>query len=281
MWMPMMKKMTVGSPIVALLLLSVQWFARTWFWASLLVLWGTLAQVARADVAPFDWSENFANFGKTGNTSCGVCAAAVAINSFIFLENQYPEIYGNNLTPNVGGTKPSQTDPIDRGTFAAYFYGLYGPLDGAYLGYIDAKMAWINGDPANNLMGHAPGSTLFDSYQNPTIQDLASENGEDVEIFVNGGSLGYHALTLTGVSCTGANYTNCSISYQNPNFPTINVGNVGVSNVGGSLQLNAGFGDLGNIVDAFSESPVPEPNSLILLGTAIAGLAWRMRRKTS
>ena len=153
--------------------------------------------------------------------------------------------------------------------------------DRAYLGYIDAKMAWINGDPANNLMGHAPGSTLFDSYQNPTIQDLASENGEDVEIFVNGGSLGYHALTLTGVSCTGANYTNCSISYQNPNFPTINVGNVGVSNVGGSLQLNAGFGDLGNIVDAFSESPVPEPNSLILLGTAIAGLAWRMRRKTS
>jgi hypothetical protein len=264
-------------------MISMRWFARAGLWASLLVLWGIVAQVARADgIAPFDWSENFANFGKTGNTRCGVCAAAEAINSFIFLENQYPAIYGNKLTPNVKGTKPSQTDPIDRDTFAGYYYGLYAPLDGRYLGYIDAKMAWINGDPANNLTGHAPGSTVFDSYQNPTIQDLASENGEDVEIFVNGGSLKNHALALTGVSCTGANYTNCSISYQNPNYPTINVLNVSVSNVGGSLQLNAGTGDLGNIYAAFSESPVPEPNSLIMLGTAvIAGLAWRMRRKTS
>ena len=84
-----------------------------------LMLWGSTAQVARAD------SETFDNFGKQLNVCPtiphGVCAAAAAINSFIFLENEYPSIYGNLLTPGIQGQKPNQTDPSDLALFGALF----------------------------------------------------------------------------------------------------------------------------------------------------------------
>jgi hypothetical protein len=269
------------------------WFARVGFWV---VLVGLVAQAGRADVLPFDYQEDFDDFGKTPN-ACpvtnpkGICAAVAAINSFIFLENMYPEGYGNNLTPNVVGPSGNETDPIDANAFGVSGWTVppnpprqgYYPLPGSVGGtYIQTKMNWI-GD-------HNPGTiTIFDSWfagspdnnRVPTIADLASQlmpsSPEDVELFINGGTGGNHALTLTGLSCEGDNYTDCFISYQDPNDPTVN-NTESVSVVNGSLQIDDGFG---NIYAAFSESPIPEPTSLILLGTVIAGVAWRLRRRTA
>ncbi len=89
--------------------------ARTKIIATVSLIAGLLA-TAPADAGPvaaFRCSEDFNNFGKTPNF-CNSCAAASAMNSFIYLENRYPGRY--NLTPNVEGTKPNQTDPTDRDT---------------------------------------------------------------------------------------------------------------------------------------------------------------------
>src|SRR4051812_26113487 len=77
---------------------------------------------AGAATLPFNYSEDFGNFGAQTNlcpltNPKGICAAVASINSFIYLENQFPDIYGNKLTPNVQGTKPSQTDSKDASDF--------------------------------------------------------------------------------------------------------------------------------------------------------------------
>src|SRR5437879_4677220 len=119
---------------------------------------------------PFDYNEEFDNFGKTPN-ACpasnpkGICAAVAAINSFIFLENQYPGIYDNKLTPNIQGAKPNQTDPTDRDNFGVngWQVGTNPPRQGYYArpgtvggDYIQTKKDWFN--------DYAPGTTNFDSY---------------------------------------------------------------------------------------------------------------------
>jgi hypothetical protein len=248
-----------------------------------LVLWGGVAQTVRAGA--IDPSEDFNNFGKQGNcriSGGGICAAAAAINSFIFLENQYPQIYGNKLTPNVVGAAPNQTDPTDRNAFGVlYYFGTGNPLDR----YLADKKLWIN--------SAAPGTTVFNSYyvgsadnnRTPTAGDLIKEmqSQEDVEMFVSGGGIA-HAITLTGISCQPL--TGCVMTYQDPNSPMVQQ----------TSQLTAGAGSLQfvglpgtgapylttqfTIYAAYSESPVPEPSSFILLGTGIASLIgnW-MRRK--
>src|SRR5882724_6340564 len=113
-----------------------------------IVLLGSTGRVARAG------TETFGNFGEQPNTCPtiphGVCAAAAAINSFIFLENQYPGKYGNMLTPGVQGQKPNQTDPNDLALFGNLFYS--GPSNDDLAGwnnYADTKANWFN--------THAPG----------------------------------------------------------------------------------------------------------------------------
>jgi PEP-CTERM motif len=253
---------------------------------------GTATQSARAaNIMPFAYSEDFANFGITPN-ACppsnpkGICAAVAAINSFIYLENQFPTIYDNKLTPNVQGMKPGQTDPTDRDNFGVNgwqvgtnptregYYARPGTVGGDY---IQTKMNWIN--------DYAPGTTMFDSWfvgspnntRLPTIADLANEVNahEDVEFFIDGGTAGNHALTLTGVSCTGVNYTNCSITYVDPNNPLVNQP-ASITSGPNGLAVDDGFG---NVYAAFSESPVAEPATMMLMATGLFGIASGRRRR--
>ena len=254
-----------------------------------LVVWGSTAQVGGAETLPFSYQENIDNFGKTPN-ACppsnpkGICAAVAAINSFIFLENQYPAIYDNLITPNIQGAKPNQTDPTDRDNFGVNGWQVAGkPARQGYYSrpgsvggdYVQTKMDWIN--------DYAPGTTIFNSYflgsaQNdrlPTIEDLANEiqHGEDVEFFVDGGTAGNHALTLTGISCMLNNFTNCSITFLNDGVP---VGATSITLGPNGLEVDTGFG---NIYAAFSESPVPEPSTMVSTGTALILLGYLGRKR--
>jgi hypothetical protein len=69
--------------------------------AATLVLTGQIAPMANAD--PFNFSNLFTRYGTVANFYCpldGICGADEVMNSFVFLDNQYPSAYpGNKLIP--------------------------------------------------------------------------------------------------------------------------------------------------------------------------------------
>jgi len=263
-------------------------------------LCGVAVPFACADVAPFNYSENFNLFGdQENNLACrpnGACAAVAVINSMVFLENQYPTIYDSKLLPNYDPL--NNNDPTDAANFAVDGWKVdNNPARQGYYtrgddnnnqslvwdtAYLATKMDWF-GD-------YAPGTTAFASMWNggagyPTVAFLAQQimQQEDVEFFVKdtgdpAGNTLYHALTLTGIGCTGANYTNCSITYQDPQNPALNQ-NTAIAGTGPGGSLSFNYDGSAVFIDAaFAESPVPEPSSLVLIAIGIAGLIWNQRR---
>ena len=253
----------------------------------LLILFGGGALSVRGSIVTLnDPSVDFANLGKQPNIcigGVGVCFAASAINSFIFLENQYPATYDNKLTPNVVGAKPNQTDPIDTTSFANAILanfpnGLPDDLMG-WNAFLAEKKTWIN--------SAAPRTTVFDSFYVgstdhnglPPLAGLSDEiqAQEDVELFVSGGGVA-HAIVLTGISCQQPPLTGCTMTYQDPNAPTTQQSTALTTGAGGVLQFmglpGSGFTDTTFTIDAaFAESPVPEPVFVILLFIAMVSIA--------
>jgi hypothetical protein len=232
-------------------------------------------------------AEDFGKFGRQPNVCPtihgGVCAAASAINSFIYLENQYPTRYGTKLTPNMTGAVGAQTDQTDTNSFATLYYSQTGnPMDD----FLADKESWIN--------SRAPGSTAFDSEylgskqnnSNPTIAFLQSQenDNEDVELFVFDVSNPKiaHVIDLTSVTCTPAG--GCVIKTQDPNSPNQQQTQQVTTGAGGALQITGlpGTGapyltDMFQIYAAFAESPAPEPEvwALLVIGLGAVGAALR------
>ena len=209
-----------------------------------------------------------------------MCFAASAINSFIYLENQYPGIYGTSLTPAIAGVKPNQTDMTD----ALRLSNMSGPILDNLAGwnlFLQTKTTWVN--------TNAPGTTVITSdYPGspnvngiPDINFLLSEiqSNEDVEMFISGGGIA-HAIDLVSIGCTPQ--SGCTIQYQDPNFPNkpqpITQLTAGT---GGYLTFTGlpGFPQTNfYTIDAvFAESPVPEPSAWILAASALAAIALRKR----
>jgi hypothetical protein len=269
-------------------------FQRVTVLVLVLTLWGG-GRLARADA--FNFSEDINKFGlQKNNIPClpgKACAAIAAINSFIFLENQYPTIYDNKLTPNRMDN--DKTDPIDATNFAVTgwqvlgkphrdgYYDLVSRPGGANEEFVATKTDWFN--------DFAPGTTFFSSMFAgnggvPTIVYLAQQikTGEDVEFFISDAV--FHVLTLTGVACDALG--SCNITYLDPDDPTKPDGTPKSFNTpiapnaanGGRLEFTYQGGTV-FVSAAFSESPVPEPSTLLLVGTGCLGLlgyGWRRRR---
>jgi PEP-CTERM motif-containing protein len=248
----------------------------------------------RAIAGGFSYTEDFSKFGKTMNFSCGgqngVCGAVASMNSFTYLEGQYPGIYDNKLTPNK---QADGTDTVDAQKWATDGWqvgsnpmrkGYYARTGTAEGDFIDTKRDWFN--------DYAPGLTVFDTWyggspdhdRKPTVDDLAGEmrDKEDVEFFIKGTSGTtsiFHVMTLTGVICDMSNM--CSIKFQDPNDPlneavravTVNMGMIMFNDI-------SGYPGTYTITAAFAESPknVPEPATILMLATAGIGLVFYRRR---
>ena len=141
--------------------------------------------------------ENFGYFGKQDQNTIpcpaspnGICAAASTLNSFIFLANQYPLVYGNMLTPSVTGAVPDQTDPTDTLNFANFYYGylVKQPNANAFDAFRYALTTWM----ADFAFGTSVVTSVYpgspDDNGLPTTAFFTSEiiNQEDVQMLSTG-----------------------------------------------------------------------------------------------
>lgn len=235
----------------------------------------------------------------------GQCASTSMINSFLFLEAEYPNVYGNNaLTTEGGTTTPTGArNDLDASIAKAVFQG----------DVWNAKLNWVN--------KYAPGTTTFSaitSSRAASKHGLAYTNdrgavqfgatgaamwtwlteqinaGEDVEL-----GLYNHMTTLMGyaIGSDGSMY----LQIIDPNSPT--PGGIGqgpgasgngpvgewvkVTEDSGSLKLSGfSFADykIPYVYAMFAESAVPEPATRTMLGIGaicLGILCWQRRKRGS
>jgi hypothetical protein len=260
---------------------------------------------ASAIAGPTTYSNPFSKYGQVENTDCGVggiCGAAEAENSFIFLSNYYKKVYsGTKLTAG------SQTGN-DAQAKAAKDFGVNGWTAGGtmYAGYYK-RTGTATGDYSSTLadwfLSFAPGTSTISSFTNGTrgmvlLDDfLAPElkQHEDLELFIftpdmkSGHVISPYSLTYDPTNPNGCPV--CTIRYQDPNSPNKKQSAKVTVNSDGYLQffdkstfdanviITAAFNVI--ITAAFSESPkhaVAEPAALAMLGGGLGLLGWFRRR---
>jgi len=205
------------------------------------------------------------------------CGPVAAVNSFIFLQNRYPGIYDNALIdPNAAGTAAA----------LAALMGCLACAGGTNIAdFIAGKMRYIE--------GKVPGKTTYASMQNPDFAFLSHEiqHGEDVELLigfydVTGTRVGGHYVTLYDITDAAGGMT---LSFVDPSagagaglMGALNMQLGYMINPGGIIQLNnyngRPAGSTPRIDWAVSESPIPEPATLILLLWGTPVVIWRLRR---
>jgi len=260
----------------------------------------------------------FDKYGHVPNTDAGICAAAATINSFVYLRNTYPGIYGNtNIVPDWN--KDGEIDEKDyvesRDKIAnGWTYGdkerkgIYSNPSGSDPKQPDqdwwlTKMYWFD--------DFAPGTTIFDGqvygrpgatkwYKGDVLEDKYPEwsflwkqiySCEDVElgIYPKDGGVG-HAITLTGLCWEDKDgdkswdpgETPNKILYADPNQRDWKAPMEGlVAVTGGRIEFKWWQDEKIWYIDhAWSESPIPEPASVIVWSVlAILGITvtWRQR----
>jgi len=259
------------------------------------------AVTPRSAAAVLSATENANLFGtlSQANTNCpnDACGPTAAVNSFVFLQNMYANIYPNHvLVPTTDGNNPTQAEQAAVANLLATntYMGTCALCGTTIEDFIYGKNTYIN--------TVAPNSTTFAAqisiaWRNPTAAGHAvdkpayvQENtaataqflyneilaGEDVEIFVGYDTGGAHYLTLTGISWDNVMNTG-SFNFVDPiggarsndNFTTVN----------GMLHLTT-YGGGATVFHAVAESPVPEPGTVVLLtfGCIFLGLRWRKKK---
>ncbi len=262
------------------------------------VLTAPLAAPAHATIIDFNLDPS--QFGKLdqAKTNCPAvnCGPTAAVNSFVYLQNAFPNTYKAPLVPAgkavdvanaLNGKDFMNTCCTAGGTAVEDF--ILGKM--AYLEQQDkgvttyaAQMsaAW---DP----LGH-PGvpkpSSVTDNMK-PTVGFIAEElkAREDVEVALKPLVGPGHYLTLTGITFdtdTGKG----TISFVDPNGGKAGTAAI-MQGPGDNVSIVTDYmidSQVTRIVGAVAESPVPEPSTVLLLGTALAGVggvSWRRYRRRS
>ena len=232
--------------------------------------------------------------GKTTCADLG-CGPAAAVNSFVYLQTMFPDIYKTPLVGTTSGATPTNAEQVDAANALAPKMGCCATkgtlIEDFILGkmeYIESKNKGVTSYKAQDSLawrasppnGSHPGTAKPDFVQDqtkPTLAFLAAElkAGEDVELYISVfqtqpmKSLGDHALTLTGISFDDATNTG-SVSFVDPLG-----GTRGSAMITG---LEQGFikldykapgvgGDFSVVFAAVAESPIPEPGTVTMVFT--------------
>lgn len=259
-------------------------FPRTLFFAVLAFSLG-LSAPASATLYDMQWDPGLYGSLKQEDTNCPnvSCGPTAAVNSFVFLQNKYPDIYRNRLTGN------SYQDWIDTANL------LIGP------DYMDMECCsgTKGGTPASNFVSgkmkyfdaFAPGTTTIHFQEQPTWQFLLEElkRGQDIEILLGiyetgTGRVDGHYVTVTGIKFDDINNNNTIDGEEASVFFVDPLDGNAAQNV---LSMRNGFLELPDywvdglatfIEVAVAESPIPEPGTILLFVFGIAGLGAMRRR---
>jgi len=237
---------------------------------------------------------------STTNCANNGCGPTAAVNSFVFLQNMYPGIYDNKLVP---AAPPNTTPNPNQAVVANMLLGAdFMKTDCAGCGtdirdfilgkekYIELKvpgmtkyMAQVNDTWALPNGPAKPGYVQQNTA--PTIDFLSSEidHKEDVELFIKFEDGTGHYITLTSLKWNTETKMG-SIGFIDPDEGvgrSSDISQVGAGAI--KIKLKGADGSLtdGTIFAAVSESPTPEPATLVLVSAAMAvgafGIKWRRR----
>ena len=259
--------------------------------------------VLTAQAITYDIQKDWTLYGDLNQNSIpGIgsmaCGPTAAVNSFVYLQNSYPDIYDHYLVPDLHSTPDlyENDELVTVAEILAYDYMHTDMTNGTW-------SDWFLYGKWDYIEENAPGSTIyaaqqFSTWSRPPVpepswvsdvlptwsflyDELAAS--EDVEILINGSY--DHYLTLTSFYwddidddgiIDGAE--DAWIDYIDPWTGAWGISDIWHLDYGGESVIATNYeGGLSFITMAVGESPVPEPSTAVLLGLGLAALALRRR----
>lgn len=241
-----------------------------------------------------------------GNTDCShvSCGPTAAVNSFVFLQNQYEHIYGKNLVPNDNLEATANellsndfmdTDCFNLGTlFDDFIFGkrkwIESKVPGKTLYAAQSEFAWRGGRSGQDDRKDAP--EFFDNVV-PKWNFIFTElkGMADIEILLQKESLGgvNHYVTLTSFNWNDEDMDGvidenetAKIGFIDPLGGIFKERNVKQNSLNSSIFVDYdGIGGFDSrIAVAVKESPISVPEPLTTIGSFIAlGFGVLFKRK--
>ena len=247
-----------------------------------------------------------------GASACGPTAA---VNSYVYLEQQYPGIYGRKLVPDTipGGYQQAELIAVAQSLAAVGYMNTMVVGAGVNTGTYDDMFIY---GKYQYIEDNAPGTTVYSAQLSSTWQwpgapprpadqippitkpDWVQENTiptwdflydelvacEDVEILIIDDAWG-HFLTLTSFSWNDANNDGviqqaegATIDYIDPATGLPGLSPIMQQGLGTVIFVSYPNFPNARLVMAVAESPVPEPGGLAVIGVALLA-AFRRRRR--
>ena len=274
-----------------------------WRWAPLAALVLALCAPTTASAKQVKYMEDPTLFGTLDQaiTNCPNvnCGPTAAVNSFVYLQNAFPNTYTKPLVSTVNGKKPSAAEQkaVANNLGTNYMKNCCATsAEGTKIGdFILGKMDYIEAQdpgattyaaqtPATwaNVIPKHPGAPKPGYVQDKTIPTLGFiaaqlKAQEDVEILLDNDKGTLHYLTLTGINYDDV--TNMgTFYYVDPLGGGRN--NSKILGIGGDMFIQTDYklaGINSDIAGVVAESPIPEPGTWLLLGVGMAFLGPLLR----